>query len=121
MSNDTDIKMCPACGDDTYSNYTFRKWTHYDHDSTWAYEDGERVQGWYCPDCVADIDRITLAQAMAEEDYTEPTLEDWATLASRVCQALSMHFSNWNDVAHVTKREMQMLTERMGEGWQRKW
>lgn len=119
-----DNGKCDGCNDydnDEKHPLTKRTWTHYDHDSGWAYEDGERVRGAYCPDCLADIDRITEAQADYEDSLTEPTIENWAELACRMAQALSMHFSNWHEVAHVTRREMDMLTEQMGEGWQRKW
>lgn len=120
MATNTETKTCPACGEET-DTLTSRTWTHYDHDSGWAYEDGERVRGEYCADCIADIDRITQAQADYEDSLAEPTLEDWKSLASRLAMGLSLSFSNWKDVAHVTKREEDMLTEHLGDNWQRRW
>ena len=120
MSNDTTTTRCPAC-DEECDSLTYRKWKHYDHDSGWAYEDGERVSGEYCPECIADIDRITQAQYDYEDSLTEPTLDDWRNLASRLAMGLSLAYSNWRDVAHVTRRELEMLTEHLGEGWERRW
>lgn len=119
ITHDTTL-VCPACGEDTPA-LTYRSWTHYDHDSSWSYDDGEHVTGNYCDLCVAEIDRITDAQADYEDSLTEPTIEDWAELACRLAMGLTRAFSNWQDVAHVTRREMNMLTEQMGEGWQRRW
>lgn len=119
MNSDTEIETCPACGEDT-DTLTKRTWTHYDHDSGWAYEDGERVTGEYCPDCLADIDRIVRTQEELGEDE-EMTAEDWKELACRLATGINRAFSNWQDVASVTKRELRALNEYMGEGWQRGW
>jgi len=113
---------CDGCNDfDNEEKHplTKRTWTHYDHDTGWAYEEGERVRGQYCPQCLADILHIETEQA--KETHEDPTLEDWAELACRLAMGLTRAFSNWKDVASVTKREMKMLTEQMGDNWQRKW
>ena len=115
---------CDGCNDydnDAKHPLTKRTWTHYDYDTGWAYEEGERVRGHYCPSCLASIVLIETSHAEEEENEQEPTLEDWAELACRLAMGMTRAFSNWKDVSCVTKREMKMLTEQMGEDWQRKW
>ena len=118
MNNDT-LTKCPACLETT-DTLTFRSWTHYEHDSGWAFADGERVADHYCSDCIADIDRITQAETDLRNSE-EMTEDDWKNLASRLAMGLSSHFSNWKDIGSITKREMRALTEHMGENWQRRW
>jgi hypothetical protein len=54
---------CDGCNDfdnDEKHPLTYVAWTHHDptHEEGWAYEDGQRVTGLYCPDCVASIRKV---------------------------------------------------------------
>ena len=64
---------------------------------------------------------MLIETAQANENHEDPTLEEWSELACRLAMGLTRAFSNWKDVASVTKREMKMLAEQMGDDWQRKW
>ena len=57
MSNDTMLNHCEACGLDVEEALTHKRWTHHDpyEKHGWAYEEGERVDGDYCNECLRDI------------------------------------------------------------------
>ena len=115
-------RKCDGCNDydnDAKHPLTQRTWTHYDHGNGWAYAEGERIKGLYCPECLADI--VDIETKQANEGHEEPTLEEWSELACRLATGMTRAFSNWKDVANVTKREMKMLAEQMGDDWQRRW
>lgn len=118
METTTETLTCPACGANARI-LNKRTWVHYDYDSEWAYADEETVTGMYCDDCLSDIDRIEKLHKEFVSSYTPPTEIDWQYLACRLATAMSNSFSNWKDMASVTKREMAMLTDAMGNDWQR--
>ena len=125
MNNDTTTKnLCEACGITVEEPLTPKRWVHHDPYELhgWAYEDGEIVSGEYCHECLRDIDILRADyQRWLDENDSEPTLEDWATLACRLAMGINQAFSNWKDVANVTQRELKMLSDWMGNDWQRKW
>jgi hypothetical protein len=54
---------CDGCNDfdnDEKHDLTYVSWVHSDptHEEGWAYDEGERVTGHYCPDCLASIRKV---------------------------------------------------------------
>jgi len=55
-----DNGKCDGCNDfdnDEKHELTYVKWTHNDPtgEQGWAYDEGEQVKGYYCPDCLNSI------------------------------------------------------------------
>ena len=85
MSNTETLNYCAPCGQHVTESLTHKRWTHHDpyKEHGWAYEDGERVEGDYCHECLRDIEilRADYQKWLEESENDDVTItmssDDW--------------------------------------------
>lgn len=107
MSNDTKV-FCKACQQD--ADILQRVvWVHRDPYgiSGWCFDEGERVEGFYCHECVTDIDNLNLKYRQWLRESHELTEEQWIDLAIILANAYKNAVTNWKDV--LTPQQVHAL------------
>lgn len=114
MSNDTEtLNHCEACGLDVEETLTHKRWTHHDpyERHGWAYEDGERVDGDYCHECLRDIALVQADYQDFLNESEEMDVDDWRNLAVKLAYGYSNVATNWED--RLNAREKYELRQEM--------
>ena len=88
---------CDGCNDfdnDEKHPLTYISWVHHDPrgEEGWAYEDGERVKGQYCPDCMSSI-RSLQRRHQQRTVYTVTLMYETEVYAMSESEALDMAFA----------------------------
>lgn len=110
-TNTTTTTICPACMEEC-DTLTPRTWRHRDPygKSGWAYDDGEKVTGDYCPDCIAEIDtNIADYQRFLEDIDDDLSADEWKKLALKLATSCKDIITNWVDYTGVTPKERHFL------------
>lgn len=107
-----DNGKCDGCNDfdnDVKHDLTLVTWTHNDPtgEEGWAYDEGERVTGRYCPDCLSSIRKVQ-RKRQSSNTYTVTIFHEMEVQAQNEREASELAFATR---AKLNVRELRVKVE----------